>query len=837
MKKVFYIIAAITLFCGCHKMEEFDQPTLGGVTGENLLPEVIYAYMADESQPSDSAETRTYVGGDGHSVLWHQGDKISFFVYNYHNVELENNSADGASTAEFHKVSEPVQDDSKIEVATPKFVYPYNAATTCIKNGDVETLVVNYPAKQTYAPNSFGRGANLMVAASESADKINQIYFRNACGYLIIKLNGAGEKVKSIRLTALGDEVKIAGKAHIVAHHDAAPEVTMTAEATSSVTLNCGDGVELTAEDTEFWFALPPVTFKNGLEIEITDGDNNIVKKSTTKEVVVHRNKIQPMAAFSLHPRLYYTRPTGSTQPLTFGTTTPFNVEPSAHYYDEEDGRFVIAFETPVTKINNSAFKGTDITSIIIPASVTEIGNDVFDECTSLSSVTFNAGSDNLRIGFQDHAIDKGPFYDSPLSYINLNREIVCVNDGPNGLNTWDEGVFVNKYYDDTNLATTVLIGENVKTISKYMFSGVRMQSLTIPSTVNSIEKNAFQYCYALAAITIEPSTTALNMECMHDGVLFEDNIRSPFIHSDLKNIDINRDINYLDNGQPYTPLNYNQGIFGNDNAASEENYTTVVTIGENVKKIYNGMFGGRPIKNVTIPSTVTEICEDAFSYCSKLESITFSGSAVTKIGHSAFSYCTSLQAISIPGSVTFIDDFAFQECTSLAEVTIEAGDTPLKMGFQPYGTYQVGPFYHSPLRKINLNREITLPDAYGYNLDEWDEGVFAIRYSASDTWEATVSIGEKVETISKYMFSGVRVTRLILPVNVSKIEDYAFCKCYVLGHVECQRPTPPTLGKGVFDECSALTNIMVSGGEIMTNYKNATNWSAYANLMYEPQN
>ena len=58
MKKVFYIITAITLFCGCHKMEEFDQPTLGGITGENLLPEVIYAYMADESQPSDSAEPR-----------------------------------------------------------------------------------------------------------------------------------------------------------------------------------------------------------------------------------------------------------------------------------------------------------------------------------------------------------------------------------------------------------------------------------------------------------------------------------------------------------------------------------------------------------------------------------------------------------------------------------------------------------------------------------------------------------------------------------------------------------------------------------------------------------
>ena len=58
-----------------------------------------------------------------------------------------------------------------------------------------------------------------------------------------------------------------------------------------------------------------------------------------------------------------------------------------------------------------------------------------------------------------------------------------------------------------------------------------------------------------------------------------------------------------------------------------------------------------------------TEIIgNDAFSWCSRLTSITIPPS-VTTIGNSAFSYCSSLTSITIPPSVTSIGGYAFSWC------------------------------------------------------------------------------------------------------------------------------------------------------------------------------
>ena len=692
MKKVFYIIAAITLFCGCHKMEEFDQPTLGGITGENLLPEVIYAYMADESQSSDSAETRTYVGEDGHSVLWHQGDEISFFVYKYHNVKLVNNSADGASAAELQPVSESDPDNSKFEVEAPKFVYPYNAGTACIENDGVETLVVNYPDKQTYALNSFGRGANLMVAASESADKINQIYFRNACGYLIIKLNGAGEKVKSIKLTALGDgDVKIAGKAHIVAHHDAAPEVTMTGEATSSITLNCGNGVELTAEDTEFWFALPPVTFKNGLEIEITDGDNNKVTKSTTKEVVVPRNQIQPMAAFTLHPKLYYTRATDITEPLTFRTETPFDAEISAHYYDEENSRFVIAFKTPVTKINNSAFSGgqnlpandiatisipstvttigqyafydSKLTEITIPGTVNVIGHHAFDYCNELRSVTFlpSPTPKPLYLGSRSYVESISAFSGVPIETVHIDRNIFEGKvEGVDEV-SYSTSKF-NTYHSSTRI-TSVTLGEQVEQICDYMFDFAAITEINIPSSVTSIGVSAFEACRSLTSVTIPSSVTSVGDKAFYDcEALTSATLNNSTIGSDMfKDCD---QLNKVIYGGTFSSINGK--CFSGCSKLSELNITGSVT------SIDNGAFDSFNITTIDISGYVGTIGANAFDDCDKLVTLNITGTVDT-IGEHAFDDCDKLATVKVTGSVGTVGAYAFSDCDAVTSLAIKA--------------------------------------------------------------------------------------------------------------------------------------------------------------------
>jgi len=80
----------------------------------------------------------------------------------------------------------------------------------------------------------------------------------------------------------------------------------------------------------------------------------------------------------------------------------------------------------------------------------------------------------------------------------------------------------------------------------------------------------------------------------------------------------------------------------------------------------------GNQSTSYAIPSSVTSVNEWAFDSCTSLVSIAMPDS-VTDIGHRAFFYCTSLTSIAIPGNVTSIGDSAFVGCSSLTSITIDA--------------------------------------------------------------------------------------------------------------------------------------------------------------------
>ena len=150
------------------------------------------------------------------------------------------------------------------------------------------------------------------------------------------------------------------------------------------------------------------------------------------------------------------------------------------------------------------ALTSLNLTSLNISGHVGTISANAFDDCTKLSSVTFESGSQDLHIGFQDHSSDKGTFYDSPFTYISLDRELVYDYDD---LDTWDEGIFATPNYDNDDPVVTVTLGTNVKTILPWMFSCVRMQKVEIPTSVTYIGKRAFSYCYILTEVTCMTTT------------------------------------------------------------------------------------------------------------------------------------------------------------------------------------------------------------------------------------------------------------------------------------------------------------------------------------------
>lgn len=752
-----------------------DNTVVDTLLVDHVLPETLYVYLSgNEGQDEDDMpQTRTYV--EGTKVLWQNGDAISFFAGNTHNARYTYNGEDGLQDVELSKDNEIPGVSGGNLLFKSQAVYPYSANTTVVYEDGVDKINLTYPTTQKYAPESFGKDANIMVAAGKNNEDDN-LYFRNACGYLVIKLYGTGTNgnptsIKSITLSSVSGVDKIAGSAVVVASNDAAPVITMSDDASTAVTLDCinGDAGVSLGEDaenaTEFWFCLPPVTFTGGIKISVTDVYDNTYTRQTNKTVNITRSAVQSMAPLEFvsntpsATKLWYTRSDSSTQPLEFydDKENPFNAQISSHKWDSNLKKIVIEFAGPlttimaeafrdtkiatisipegVTTIEEGAFENSDLREITIPGSMNNIGINVFYDCDKLESVTFlpSPTKTPLKIGCLDWGSEWGPFYDSKLTYINLNRELICVwEDGDTFTpGSWDEGMFANKHYDDVS-SVSVTLGPQVETISKYMFNYLPIQSLTIPGTVKTIYNNAFDECKILRTLVYEPSPTG---EPLTHGYNDEDDDDGPFYASPLTTVNLNREINYTFTSAD-TP---EEGLFGNKPSL------TTVTIGEQVKTLSKHMFANSSIKELVIPGSVNTIQNDVFRGCKNLATITFKPSPT---------------------------------------------DTDLSVGYDTDGENENLFQDNNSLTTLDLNREIKYTLT---GIDTPSEGLFGGMAKLT-----SITLGDQVKTLSNHMFAGSSITELTVPGSVNKIENDVFRGCKNLTKITFEpSPTGTSLTMG----------------------------------------
>ena len=174
----------------------------------------------------------------------------------------------------------------------------------------------------------------------------------------------------------------------------------------------------------------------------------------------------------------------------------------------------------------------------------------------------------------------------------------------------------------------TVSLPSSILSINQHAFSCCTgLISITIPNSVISIGWGAFESCSGLTSITIPNSVTSIGYDTFREC-------------SGLSSIKV-------DNNPKYDSRN-------NCNAIIETSTNKLIT----------------GCKNTIIPNSVTSIGESAF-YCSSLTSITIPNS-VTSIGETAFYGCSSLTSITIPNSVTSIGSNAFYNCNGLTGVISE---------------------------------------------------------------------------------------------------------------------------------------------------------------------
>lgn len=149
-----------------------------------------------------------------------------------------------------------------------------------------------------------------------------------------------------------------------------------------------------------------------------------------------------------------------------------------------------------VTTIGTDAFLGLNITSVTIPASVTEIGSNAFAGCTNLTSVHYAGDWSNLTIQSGNPAVQdaaNAPLFD--FEFILNNTAVVVTNYKYNGAAA---DVTIPSRYQ----------GKPVTTIGHAAFFNSAVTSVTIPDSVTSISDEAFINCPKLTNISIPNSVT-----------------------------------------------------------------------------------------------------------------------------------------------------------------------------------------------------------------------------------------------------------------------------------------------------------------------------------------
>ena len=456
-----------------------------------------------------------------------------------------------------------------------------------------------------------------------------------------------------------------------------------------------------------------------------------------------------------------------------------------------------LAIPNLVTSIGDFAFWGCrSLTSVTIGNSVTTIGSDAFADCINVDTLYYNAKNlttienseyryggfrpmrlQTLVIGDSVETLPKGVFYgQSNVDTLYYNAKNLTTT--AEWYNTSDE---YNDYGFRPMRLQTLVIGDSVETLPKGVFYGQNgLASVTIGKSVTTIEDGVFVGCGNVDTLYYNAENLATTAEWYNTSDEYNDYGFRPMR---LQTLVIGDSVETLPKGVFYGQDNVDTLVY---NARNLTNTVEWYSVGSE-----NDIYGFRPMafRTLVIGDSVETLPKGAF-YNSDITSVDIPNS-VTTIDFKAFYGCSSLERVEIPNSVTKIGDKAFQDCTSLTRADIGSGLKTLGTNVFT-GCSSMDTLYYNA-KQLNAN---------SWNYDD--------EYGFHTVGLQVLKIGDSVRTIPQYAFYGQdSLTSVEIPGSVTSIGKYAFCRCSGLDSLTLPESIT-SISEAAFSGCSSLTGVTI---------------------------
>lgn len=375
-------------------------------------------------------------------------------------------------------------------------------------------------------------------------------------------------------------------------------------------------------------------------------------------------------------------------------------------------------------------------------------------------------------------ALEKKQYYNNTENYEQLNiTNSDCFIVDNNGT--------IIKYEEEENKGDTRNIvipyrasnGTIIKNIHTGVFqSNQNIQTVVIPSCINTIGVNAFQGCANLQEVILNYGVSQIKEGCFLNCT----NLSRINLLDSIEIIEKNafQDCQNLKELRlPWSLKCIKQNAFNN---IGVEKLELPVNLEEIEAK---GFFGCKFLETVQCNDLLKNIGEQAFGECGALKKVSFNNDLMN-LGEKVFMDCESIQEIVIPQHVQTIGSAIFKGCIALSKLTVPFIGSQIQDSNVHDDTMVLGYFFGKEDVSEVVKEGITITEQY-YDISTLTYQPITAKYLIPNSLR-TVIITEPATFIPLGAFSNCsNIREVVMSDTIIEIQDFGFYDCFKISTIK----------------------------------------------------